>query len=144
MTDPQEALQTPETPRLTEIGGESLVILTRLELERVFSSLRTGEIQHRDLTILLMYVSRADWRTGRTRYKADMAAEQLGVTRSLIYQSLKRLSKALLLVSIKDKTTGETLKLVNPHLMKCGGSRNRPYLLKVFEESVNLLPPAAT
>jgi hypothetical protein len=144
---PKDSLKapiSPDSPDLTEIGDESLLILTRQELDRIFDSILTGEIQHRDLSVLLVYMCRTDWRTARTRCTAEAAANKLGVTKSYIYQSLKRLSAALLLISVRDKRTGEKMKMVNPHVMKCGGHRNRSYLLKVFEESVNDAPSAGT
>lgn len=129
--------EPPEMAGLSEKRAESLLILTRLELKKAFSAIQKGTLQHRDLTVLLIYVCRSDWKTGRVRYSAELAANELGVTKSYIYQSLRRLSASFLLIPFQDKQTGERMRLVNPYLVKCGGNKSRPYLIRVFEEAAN-------
>lgn len=105
-------------------------------IEAVVFQVATKTLQHRDLTILMIYIIHASWRNGRCRLTTARVAEMMGHKIETIYPSVKRLKKARLLVPIKDSKTGEKLHLINPFLLKAGSGRVRGAMIKAFNDAL--------
>lgn len=106
------------------------------ELPFLLKLIAFKNIEHRDLAVLLAYVSLTEPRSGRCRATVAKIAEELNVTPSAIYASLKRLREAQLIVRAYDKRTGERIHLVNPYLVAGGSPNQRGFLIKSYMEAL--------
>lgn len=110
-------------------------------LSDIASKIASGNLQHRDLTVLMIHVIHSDWRTGRCRLTTQRVAEILGHQVKTLYPSLKRLKNQNLLVPIKDSRTGEKLHIISPFLLKVGSGQARGFLLKTYYDAINKNQP---
>jgi hypothetical protein len=110
-------------------------------LSDVVAKIASGNLQHRDLTVLIIHIIHSDWRTGRCRLTTQKAAEILGYQVKTLYSSLKRLKAQSLLVPIKDSRTGERLHVISPFLFKVGSGKARGFLLKTYYDAINKNQP---
>lgn len=111
-------------------------VLFKKGIEAVIFQTATKTLQHKDFTILMIYIIYADWRNGRCRLTTARIAEMIGHKIETIYPSIRRLKKACLLVPVKDSRTGEKLHLLNPFLLKAGSGRVRGAMIKAFNDAL--------
>ena len=130
-----------EDPTLDDDKESGFMLLYEAGLSTVVEKIATDELQHKDLTVLMIHVSHSDWRTGRCRLTTQRVAEILGHQVKTLYPSLKRLKNQNLLVPIKDSRTGERLYIISPFLLKVGSGRARGFLLKTYYDAINKNQP---
>ena len=64
-----------EDPTLDDDKESGFMLLYEAGLSTVVEKIATDELQHKDLTVLMIHVSHSDWRTGRCRLTTQMVAE---------------------------------------------------------------------
>jgi hypothetical protein len=125
-----------------EDGKESgFMLLYEAGFSTLVEKIATNELQHKDLTILMIHVIHSDWRTGRCRLTLQRVAEILGHQVKTLYPSIRRLKDQNLLVPIKDSRTGEKLYIISPFLLKVGSGKARGFLLKTYYDAINKNQP---
>ena len=117
------------------------MLLYEAGLSTVVEKIATNELQHKDLTVLMIHVIHSDWRTGRCRLTTQRVAEILGHQVKTLYPSIRRLKDQNLLVPIKDSRTGEKLHIISPFLLKVGSGKARGFLLKTYYDAINRNQP---
>lgn len=109
----------------------------------LISDITAGNIQSRDLVVLIIHIIHSDWRTGRCRLTVKRVSEILKRKPVTLYPSIKRLKTSGLMVPIKDSRTGEKLYIISPHLLKIGSAQARGFLLKTYYEAIKNNQPQA-
>lgn len=110
-------------------------------LDRVFQSLREGQIRNKDFIVLHAMLSRMELSSGRTYISASKIAEILGTQPNHIYASIKRLRAAKLIVKTKDKRTGAVSYLFNPYIHSGGTLKQRGFQIKTYLEAISADDP---
>lgn len=108
------------------------------ELTKLVDLAASGAIQHRDFTVLFAFISLTDWRSGRCRATCAAIADMLGKKTNHIVLSLKRLKEKELILPFIDHRTRDKYHIVNPNLLVCGSGRKRGFLVKCFDEALQL------
>lgn len=109
-----------------------------VELTKLIDLAATGAIQHRDITTLLAFISLTDWRSGRCRATCAAVANLLDKKPNHIVLSLKRLKENELMLPFIDHRTGDKYHIVNPNFLICGSGKKRGFLVKCFDEALQL------
>ena len=117
------------------------MLLYEAGLSTLIEKIAANELQHKDLTVLMIHVIHSDWRTGRCRLTTQRVAEILGHQVKTLYPSIRRLKDQNLLVPIKDSRTGEKLHIISPFLLKVGSGKARGFLLKTYYDAINRNQP---
>jgi hypothetical protein len=130
-----------EDSTLDDNKESGFMLLYESGFSTVVSKIAANELQHKDLTVLMIHVIHSDWRTGRCRLTTQRVAEILGHQVKTLYPSLKRLKNQNLLVPIKDSRTGERLYIISPFLLKVGSGKARGFLLKTYYDAINKNQP---
>jgi DNA-binding transcriptional ArsR family regulator len=73
-------------------------------------------LMHQDVTVLLRLVDCTDWRTGKAKVTVNQLGEDLAMQPSNVSLALSRLKKQLLVVTVREKRTGDRYFLPNPYL----------------------------
>ena len=125
-----------------EDGKESdFILLYEAGLSTLIEKIAANELQHKDLTVMVIHIIHSDWRTGRCRLTLQRVAEILGHQVKTLYPSIRRLKDQNLLVPIKDSRTGEKLHIISPFLLKAGSGKARGFLLKTYYDAINKNQP---
>ena len=117
-----------------EDDSSSFFRIGSAELNNLLELVTAGKLQHRDITVLLAFISLTDWRSGRCRATCAAIAELLEKGTNHIVLSLKRLKEAELILPFIDAKTKDKYLIVNPNLLICGSGRKRGFLVKCFDE----------
>ena len=108
------------------------------ELAKLVDLAASGTIQHRDITVLLAFISLTDWRSGRCRATCAAIAEILDKKTNHIVLSLKRLKENEIMLPFIDYRTKDRYHIINPNLLVCGSGKKRGFLVKCFDEALQL------
>ena len=130
-----------EDSTLENDNKSDFMLLYEAGLSTLIEKIAANELQHKDLTVLMIHVIHSDWRTGRCRLTLQRVAEILGHQVKTLYPSIRRLKDQNLLVPIKDLRTGEKLYIISPFLLKVGSGQSRGFLLKTYYDAINRNQP---
>lgn len=108
------------------------------ELSRLVNLAASGAIQHRDITVLLAFISLTDWRSGRCRATCAAVADLIEKKTNHVVLSLKRLKEEELMLPFIDYRTRDKYHIINPNFLVCGSGKKRGFLVKCFDEAVQL------
>ena len=131
MIHPAIAMTQPPVP-----SEEFFLRLNTKELQDLLSLVAKRSIQHRDFSLLMLFVSHTEWRSGKCRLTTAKAAELMNVGHSQVNTSVRRLKEFGLLTRTADARTGETYYLVNPYLVSSGARQKRGLAIKKFSETL--------
>lgn len=111
--------------------------LDAYELEVLLQMQAKKLLQHRDITVLLAFISLTDWRNGRCRTNCAFIGRLINKSKPLVSASVKRLKQYQLLVyCVNERNSGDAYYLLNPSLVICGSGRQRGFLIKQFNKAI--------
>ena len=123
---------------------DSFISLYDTGVENLFRLLASGTLHPKDISVLLAFIYFTNWKTGRCKCTIDAVGKKLGRSRSNLYQSIKRLKQAGLMVTVKFEATGERVNLMSPYLLRVGGPRSRGYVKTLYDKAISDKPEANT
>jgi hypothetical protein len=132
MTDPTNVTDI----KVLEDDSSSFFRIGAAELTKLLGLVAVKQLQHRDITILLAFVSLTDWRSGRCRATCAAIGKMVGRTTGHVVLSLKRLKDCELILPFTDWKTGDKYLIVNPNFLVCGSGKRRGFLIKCFNETL--------
>jgi hypothetical protein len=89
-------------------------------------------LMHQDVTVLLRLVDCTDWRSGKAKITVNQLGEDLAMQPSNVSLALSRLKKELLVVTVREKRTGDHYFLPNPYLTS-NNRQKQAHLWQLFQ-----------
>jgi predicted transcriptional regulator len=93
-------------------------------------------LMHQDVTVLFRLVDCTDWRSGKAKITVNQLAEDLALQPSNVSLSISRLKKELLVVMIRERSTGDRYFLPNPYLTSNTRAK-QAHLWQLFQAARN-------
>ena len=105
-----------------------------LEAQRYFGQIKKRDLQPRDFLVLFAMISLCNTKTGKVRFIAQDLAEELGINKTTLSNSIKRLKTNLIVASILEDD-GEKYYMINPYLVSVGKKQKWGYMVNKFAKA---------
>jgi len=105
-----------------------------LEAQRYFGQIKKRDLQPRDFLVLFAMISLCNTKTGKVRFIAQDLAEELGINKTTLSNSIKRLKTNLIVASILEDD-GEKYYMINPYLVSVGRKQKWGHMVNKFAKA---------